>query len=127
MLMCSVMSYVVSLMGMVPRQSVKSRRQLLKISVLALVFGFTVVGGNISLRFLPVSFNQAVGATTPFFTAIFSAAILGAPPSPMHACACRVRLRVETVWVSIYSSDAGRIGGATRCTAQGRSRAPTRT
>jgi len=26
--------------------------------------------GNISLRFLPVSFNQAVGATTPFFTAV---------------------------------------------------------
>ncbi len=28
--------------------------------------------GNISLRFLPVSFNQAVGATTPFFTAVFA-------------------------------------------------------
>jgi drug/metabolite transporter (DMT)-like permease len=30
------------------------------------------VSGNISLRFLPVSFNQAVGATTPFFTAVFA-------------------------------------------------------
>jgi drug/metabolite transporter (DMT)-like permease len=78
MLACSMLSYAVSLMGLVPRQSVKSRRQLVKISVLALVFCFTVVGGNISLRFLPVSFNQAVGATTPFFTALFSAAILGA-------------------------------------------------
>jgi len=77
MLACTVLSYVVSLMGLVPKQSVKSRRQLVKISVLALVFCFTVVGGNISLRFLPVSFNQAVGATTPFFTALFSAAILG--------------------------------------------------
>ena len=28
--------------------------------------------GNISLRFLPVSFNQAIGATTPFFTAVFA-------------------------------------------------------
>jgi len=31
-----------------------------------------VVSGNISLRFLPVSFNQAIGATTPFFTAVFA-------------------------------------------------------
>lgn len=30
------------------------------------------MGGNISLRYLPVSFNQAVGATTPFFTAVFA-------------------------------------------------------
>jgi FtsH-binding integral membrane protein len=30
------------------------------------------VFGNISLRYLPVSFNQAIGATTPFFTAIFA-------------------------------------------------------
>ncbi|XP_021677496.2 UDP-URONIC ACID TRANSPORTER 1-like isoform X3 [Hevea brasiliensis] len=29
-------------------------------------------GGNISLRYLPVSFNQAVGATAPFFTAVFA-------------------------------------------------------
>jgi len=85
MLACTVLSYVVSLMGLVPKQSVKSRRQLVKISVLALVFCFTVVGGNISLRFLPVSFNQAVGATTPFFTALFSAAILGAPMMPPQA------------------------------------------
>ncbi|KAL8101216.1 hypothetical protein AgCh_033188 [Apium graveolens] len=31
-----------------------------------------VVCGNTSLRYLPVSFNQAIGATTPFFTAIFA-------------------------------------------------------
>ena len=36
------------------------------------MFCGSVVGGNISLRFLPVSFNQAVGATTPFFTAMFA-------------------------------------------------------
>jgi len=43
---------------------------MLKIAVLALVFVTSVVGGNISLRFIPVSFNQAIGATTPFFTAM---------------------------------------------------------
>ncbi|KAL2345283.1 hypothetical protein Fmac_006568 [Flemingia macrophylla] len=31
-----------------------------------------MVCGNTSLRYLPVSFNQAVGATTPFFTAVFA-------------------------------------------------------
>ncbi|KAH9736312.1 putative sugar phosphate/phosphate translocator [Citrus sinensis] len=38
----------------------------------SLLFCFSVVSGNVSLRFLPVSFNQAVGATTPFLTADFA-------------------------------------------------------
>lgn len=53
-------------------QVIKSRGQFLKISALSAIFCFSVVSGNISLRFLPVSFNQAVGATTPFFTAFFA-------------------------------------------------------
>lgn len=44
----------------------------MKISALSFVFCISVVFGNISLRYLPVSFNQAVGATTPFFTAVFA-------------------------------------------------------
>lgn len=39
---------------------------------LSIVFCFSVVSGNISLKFLPVSFNQAIGATTPFFTAFLA-------------------------------------------------------
>lgn len=77
MIACTVLSYAVSLSGMVPRQGVKSKAQFLKISALALVFCGSVVCGNISLRYLPVSFNQAIGSTTPFFTAIFSATMLG--------------------------------------------------
>eukprot|EP00270_Netrium_digitus_P001808 TRINITY_DN1200_c0_g1_i3.p1 TRINITY_DN1200_c0_g1~~TRINITY_DN1200_c0_g1_i3.p1 ORF type:complete len:235 (+),score=57.46 TRINITY_DN1200_c0_g1_i3:117-821(+) len=46
--------------------------QFLKITALSAVFCFSVVSGNISLRYLPVSFNQAIGATTPFFTAFFA-------------------------------------------------------
>uniref|UniRef100_A0A453IBQ8 Sugar phosphate transporter domain-containing protein n=1 Tax=Aegilops tauschii subsp. strangulata TaxID=200361 RepID=A0A453IBQ8_AEGTS len=42
------------------------------LSALSLVFCGSVVSGNVSLRYLPVSFNQAVGATTPFFTAVFA-------------------------------------------------------
>ncbi|XP_013620841.1 PREDICTED: probable sugar phosphate/phosphate translocator At3g11320 isoform X1 [Brassica oleracea var. oleracea] len=70
---CSLLSYVaIAWMRMVPMQTVRSRVQLLKIAALSLVFCVSVVFGNISLRFLPVSFNQAIGATTPFFTAVFA-------------------------------------------------------
>ena len=70
---CAVLSYVgIAWLKMVPMQSIRSRVQFFKISVLSVVFCASVVSGNISLRFLPVSFNQAVGATTPFFTAVFA-------------------------------------------------------
>ncbi|KAM7256829.1 hypothetical protein ACFE04_012570 [Oxalis oulophora] len=70
---CAILSYVsIAFVKVVPLQSIKSRSQFLKISTLGVVFCGSVVGGNISLRFLPVSFNQAVGATTPFFTALFA-------------------------------------------------------
>ncbi|KAL4339305.1 hypothetical protein GQ457_08G010800 [Hibiscus cannabinus] len=70
---CSLLSYIaIAWMKMVPMQTIRSRVQFLKISALSLVFCFSVVLGNISLRFLAVSFNQAVGATTPFFTAVFA-------------------------------------------------------
>ncbi|CAN8270062.1 unnamed protein product [Cochlearia groenlandica] len=52
--------------------TLKSRSQFLKVATLSIVFCASVVGGNVSLRYLPVSFNQAVGATTPFFTALFA-------------------------------------------------------
>ncbi|OMP11814.1 hypothetical protein COLO4_03677 [Corchorus olitorius] len=57
---------------LVPLQPIKSRPQLLKIATLSVVLCASVVGRNICLRYLPVSFNQAVGATTPFFTAMFA-------------------------------------------------------
>ncbi|KAH1153552.1 hypothetical protein AAZX31_18G066600 [Glycine max] len=73
MMACSILSYVaIAWLKMVPMQTVRSRVQFVKISSLGLIFCLSVVGGNISLRYLPVSFNQAVGATTPFFTAVFA-------------------------------------------------------
>ncbi|XP_015897109.1 probable sugar phosphate/phosphate translocator At3g11320 [Ziziphus jujuba] len=70
---CSLLSYVgVALLKVVPQQSVNSRAQLVKIAVLSVVFCFSVVCGNVSLKFLPVSFTQAIGATTPFFTAVLA-------------------------------------------------------
>ncbi|KAK7305826.1 hypothetical protein VNO77_43738 [Canavalia gladiata] len=70
---CSLLSYIaIAWMKLVPLQTIRSRVQFFKISALSLVFCVSVVFGNISLRYLPVSFNQAIGATTPFFTAVFA-------------------------------------------------------
>ncbi|CAL5335056.1 hypothetical protein ACSBR2_003238 [Camellia fascicularis] len=70
---CSLFSYVAIVwMKLVPLQTIRSRVQFVKIATLSLVFCTSVVSGNVSLRYLPVSFNQAVGATTPFFTAVFA-------------------------------------------------------
>ncbi|KAM7526433.1 hypothetical protein LguiA_016335 [Lonicera macranthoides] len=70
---CSLLSYIAIVwMKLVPLQTVRSRAQFLKISALSLVFCTSVVSGNVSLRYLPVSFTQAIGSTTPFFTAVFA-------------------------------------------------------
>lgn len=70
---CSLLSYVaIAWMRVVPMQSVKYGAQLGNIVILSIVFCGSVVSGNVSLRYLPVSFNQAIGATTPFFTAVFA-------------------------------------------------------
>lgn len=73
MLACAIYSTVfVHWFRIVPPQPLSSRRQILKIALLSAIFCFSVVCGNTSLRYLPVSFNQAIGATTPFFTAVFA-------------------------------------------------------
>ncbi|KAI7735233.1 hypothetical protein M8C21_028364 [Ambrosia artemisiifolia] len=70
---CSLLSYIAIVwFKTVPLQTVRSRLQFFKICGLSLVFCASVVSGNVSLRYLPVSFTQAVGATTPFFTAVFA-------------------------------------------------------
>ncbi|GMJ00357.1 hypothetical protein HRI_003704900 [Hibiscus trionum] len=73
MISCASYSYAaINFLEIVPRQHILSRKQFLKIFALSLIFCFSVVCGNTSLRYIPVSFNQAIGATTPFFTAIFA-------------------------------------------------------
>ncbi|CAI9755976.1 unnamed protein product [Fraxinus pennsylvanica] len=70
---CAILSYIsIVFLKVVPLQRIKSRPQFFRIATLSVVFCVSVVGGNISLKYLPVSFNQAVGATTPFFTALFA-------------------------------------------------------
>lgn len=73
MLSCAAYSlFAIKWLEIVPFQQIHSRRQFFKILALSIIFCFSVVCGNTSLRYLPVSFNQAIGATTPFFTAIFA-------------------------------------------------------
>ncbi|KAH6768958.1 Nucleotide-sugar transporter family protein [Perilla frutescens var. frutescens] len=73
MLSCAAYSlFAIKWLEIVPFQQIHSRRQFFKILALSIIFCFSVVCGNTSLRYLPISFNQAIGATTPFFTAIFA-------------------------------------------------------
>ena len=58
MLACVVLSTAFSATNYVPKKNIQSSKQLMKISVLAVVFSMSVVLGNISLRFIPVSFSQ---------------------------------------------------------------------
>ncbi|GFP81626.1 probable sugar phosphate/phosphate translocator at5g05820 [Phtheirospermum japonicum] len=69
----SLLSYIaIAWMKMVLMQTIRSRVQFMKITTLNSIFCASVVSGNISLKYLPVSFNQAIGATTPYFTAVFA-------------------------------------------------------
>eukprot|EP00884_Botryococcus_braunii_P000978 jgi/Botrbrau1/10881/Bobra.0025s0058.1 len=77
MLSCSICTYACSRLKVVDTKRVTSRAQLVKIAVLASVFCISIVLGNISLRYIPVSFNQAIGATTPFFTAVLGFILVG--------------------------------------------------
>jgi hypothetical protein len=79
MLACSCMSYAVAASRCVPLQAVKSRRQFYKISLLALIFCLTVVLGNVSLRFIPVSFNQVR-------VAWLRSRLLAAHEAALHCC-----------------------------------------
>ena len=82
MLACSLMSYFLAASQVATLQPVKSKQQFYKIATLAIIFCITIVLGNVSLRFIPVSFNQALGATTPAFTAILAAVMMGHREAP---------------------------------------------
>jgi len=61
---------------LVPPEPLRSARHVRRVACLSAVFCASVVAGNVSLRFIPVSFNQAVSATDPAFTALFAALLL---------------------------------------------------
>ena len=72
MLTCSFCCAALSATRMQALELCRTRAQFVKISILSAVFCLTVVLGNISLRYIPVSFNQAIAATTPAFTAVLT-------------------------------------------------------
>ena len=83
MFACTVLGQLSVSFGLVKGQNIAvSRHRLLRIGLLSAVFCFSVVAGNLSLKYIPVSFNQAIGATTPLFTALLSFVVLGAVEQP---------------------------------------------
>lgn len=79
MLACCALSYALSLTKSFPIKPLKSARQLAKVCLLATIFCITIVLGNMSLKYIAVSFSQMIGSATPFFTAIFALVLQGAP------------------------------------------------
>uniref|UniRef100_A0A7S3QMB6 Sugar phosphate transporter domain-containing protein n=1 Tax=Dunaliella tertiolecta TaxID=3047 RepID=A0A7S3QMB6_DUNTE len=75
---CMFLGIIISASGWIPVKPLKSRMQLVKVSILAVIFCSTIVLGNASLKYLHVSFTQAIGATTPFFTALLAYFFQGA-------------------------------------------------
>ena len=67
---CAVMASMGKVVNIVKFEKYKTISQLKKIAVLSVVFCMSVVFGNISLRHIPVSFNQAISATTPAFLSL---------------------------------------------------------
>ena len=58
MAMCTAMAAAVAKLGITPYVPLKSRAQLGKVAALALVFCLAIVLASLSLRYIPVSFNQ---------------------------------------------------------------------
>jgi hypothetical protein len=85
MMACAILCISLSALGITPTKRLRSTAQFIRVAVLASIFCTTVVLGNVSLKFIPISFNQAIGATTPFFTAIFALAMQGAPVNASDA------------------------------------------
>jgi drug/metabolite transporter (DMT)-like permease len=83
MLACATLGYVLSLGELTPIRPLRSKRQLAKVCALSTLFCLTIVLGNLSLKYIPVSFNQMLGAMTPFFTAVFAAVLMGARETPL--------------------------------------------
>lgn len=90
MMACATLGYLLSLGKCTPIQPLRSKKQMWKVCLLSSIFCLTIVLGNLSLKYIPVSFNQAIGATTPFFTAIFALLMQGEPAgqSAGHCSRC---------------------------------------
>ena len=53
MCMCSVLSATAREIDLVPKQYIRSRKQFAKVAILAVTFALSVLGGSVSLRYIP--------------------------------------------------------------------------
>lgn len=83
MVACSAMGSLSTAVGLVAPQPMRSIEQFRKIAALATVFCLSVVLGNVGLRFIPLSFSQAIGATTPVFTAVLAVVMMRKYEAPI--------------------------------------------
>ncbi|MEW5308111.1 MAG: hypothetical protein WDW38_000095 [Sanguina aurantia] len=78
---CAALGGLLSLAKITTLAPIKTSGQMWKVFLLSCIFCTTVVLGNASLRFITVSFGQAIGAATVLFTAILSFIFQGARES----------------------------------------------
>lgn len=76
MLSCMFWSEVMCKVGVLKKQNAEPQ-QFRAIVLLGTLFCVSVVSGNIAFKYIEVSFAQAIGATTPVFTAAMTAFFLG--------------------------------------------------
>lgn len=74
---CAALGYALSVGDLTKIKPLQSSKQAIKVLLLASIFCASIVLGNLSLQHIPISFNQAIGATTPFFTAVFALVLQG--------------------------------------------------
>ena len=72
MLSATVLTWGLWALKLLTIQRVQSTPQLLKLASMSLVFALAVLSANVSLKYLAVSMNQAIGAATPVFAAFFA-------------------------------------------------------
>lgn len=76
LVVCSMLGFVCSRRKLFLLHPLRSRGQFVRICILSLLFCTTIVLGNLSPRYIPISMNQMLGAAAPVFTAVFAACLL---------------------------------------------------
>ena len=96
--------------GMARPQALSDARQGRHVLMLASVTGASIVLGIMCLSYIALSLEQAVGATTPFFTALFAYGVFGKHESKqVYISLCVL------VAGTLYASQVGRAGWCTCC------------
>lgn len=83
LVVCSMLGFGCSRCKFFPLRPLRSRGQFVRICILSVLFCTTIVLGNSSLKYIPVSFNQMLGAAAPLFTAAFAACIMRSRERPL--------------------------------------------